>query len=73
MYCFWREAVQMKDEPARSRGAQISFHIMVRESGNNVNNENNVEHLRLRGASSGNFLSHHSSFGSVNRLIKLAY
>ena len=67
----------MKDEPARSRGAQISFDIMVRESENNENNENNVdsivEHLRSRGASSGNFLSHHSSFGSVNRMINLAY
>ena len=45
MYCFWREAVQMKDEPARSRGAQISFQIMVRESENNVNNENNVDSI----------------------------
>ena len=34
------------------------FHIMVRES------ENNVEHLRFRGAQSGIVLGRHSSFGS---------
>ena len=33
------------------------FHIMVRES------ENNVEHLRSRGAVSGIFISRHRSFG----------
>ena len=55
----------MTDEPARSSGARLTtreeknfpFHISVRES------ENNVEHLRSRGALSGIFLSRQSSFG----------
>ena len=60
----------MTDEPARSSGAPYTtggknypFHLMVRES------ENDVEHLSSRGAPGGIFLSCHSSF-DISRVVR---
>ena len=59
----------MTDYPAQSSDAPLTrgeknfpFYIVVRES------ENNMEHLRSRGAPSGIFLSRHISF-DISRVV----